>query len=283
MAGFTRPFSPLGQASAIPALPWQFAGDLLLVHFEADAQALNALLPEPLEPADRPGEAFLWSPHLRCHPADQRADELNPARTHYNVAVIGIPCKFQGKPSMFSAFQWGDRDWLVIVSWFLGACSKLAQIEQTGLHPMYRLGEDPGGLLGASLVRTVSRHGEKLIEMKFQPEEYVPPEALEFYTRNLPLTCMRHFPDVEVPPRGRPRVHDLAQMVMSGTQFGSMIRGSADLRFFAADNEELLPIQPKRVLGGYWLPMSFLLQGVRVVHDYLGGRLHVLPDHKRGQ
>jgi hypothetical protein len=51
-----------------------------------------------------------------------------------------------------------------------------------------------------------------------------------------------------------------------------MMRGSAELEFFDADNEELLPIRPSRVLGGYWLPMSFMLEGVRVVHDYLGSR-----------
>lgn len=271
MAGFTRPFTPRGEASAIPALPWKFAGDLLLVHFEADPAALEALLPAPLEPSDRPGEAFLWSPHLRCHPADREPDSLNPSRTHYNVCVIGIPCRFEGKPTMFSAFQWGDRDWLVLVSWFLGACSKYAQIDQTGLHPMFGAGGGPG-VVGSKLVRTVSRHGEKLVQMKFHAEAPVAPEALGFYTRNLPLTCMRHFPDVQVPPLGRPLVHDLTQMVMSGTQFGQMMRGSAELEFFDADNEELSPIRPTRVLGGYWLPMSFLLEGVRVVHDYLGGR-----------
>jgi acetoacetate decarboxylase len=266
--GFTRPFTPGGKASAIPALPWQFAGDLLLVHFRADPDALNALLPPPLEPPASPGEAFLWSPHLRCHPADTASEDMNPGRTHYNVAVIGIPCRFQGKPTMFSAFQWGDRDWLVTVSWFLGACSKLAQFDQTGRHPMFPVTAGAVGV-GSPLVRTVSRHGEKILQIGFRPEREVALAELDFYTSNLPLTCMRHMPDVEVPPRNKPRLHDLTQMAMTDTQFGQATAGKADLRFFDADNEELLPIQPTKVLGGYWIPMSFLLHGVRVVHDYL--------------
>lgn len=268
MPGYTRPFTPLGLASAIPPLPWQFAGDLLLIHFEADPAALNALLPAPLEPAERPGEAFLWSPHLRCHPVETPSAAMNPGRTHYNVAVIGIPCRYEGKPTMFSAFQWGDRDWLVTVSWFLGACSKLAQFDQTGRHAMF-----PGspGADGASspLVRTVSRHGERILQIGFRPKREIAMAGLEFYTRNLPLTCMRHVPDVEVPPRGRPALHDLTQMVMTDTRFGQALAGDGDLRFFDADNEELLPLQPTRVLGGYWIPMSFVLHGIRVVHDYL--------------
>lgn len=268
LQGYTRPFTPLGRAAAIPALPWRFAGDLLLVHFRADPDALAALLPEPLEPGERTGEAFLWSPHLRCYPEGSDPGDLNPGRTHYNVAVIGIPCRFRGQPTMYSAFQWGDRDWLVVVSWFLGACSKLAQIDQTGTHPQFPDGRQSGGI-GTKLVRTVSRHGEKVLQLRFAPTRSTELSALDFYTRNLPLTCMRHVPDVHVPPLGRPLVHDLTQMVMTETRFGVPLAGAADLEFFAADNEELLPIQPLEVMGGYSLPMGFLLHGVRIVHSYV--------------
>ena len=268
LRGYTRPFTPQGRASAIPALPWRFAGDLLLVHFRADPEALSALLPAPLEPSERPDEAFLWSPHLRCHPDDVAPETMNPGRTHYNVAVIGIPCRLQGRPTMYSAFQWGDRDWLVVVSWFLGACSKLAQIDQTGTHPMYAGGAQ-SGRVGTKLVRTVSRHGEKLVEIRFSPTRTTDAAALDFYTSNLPLTCMRHIPDLHVPPLGHPLVHDLTQMVMTDTRFGTVLAGDADLRFFDADNEDLLPLQPTEVLGGYSIPMGFLLHGVRIVHSYL--------------
>lgn len=268
LAGYTRPFTPTGEASTLPALPWQFAGDLLLIHFRSDADALAALLPPPLQPADHSGDAFLWSPHLRCHPESVTPSQIGPARTHYNVCVIGIPCLLNGTRTMFSTFQWGDRDWLVVLSWFLGACSKLASIEQTGLHPMFAPGAYAGGM-GSTVRRTVSRNGEKLIDIGFAPREVVNMQAVEFYTRNFPLTCLRHFPDCEVPRRGQPLVHDLTQMVMSDQQFGDPLRGPASLKFFSADNEELEPIQPREVVNGYWIPMKFRLQGVRVVHNYL--------------
>lgn len=266
--GFSRPFSPQGTASLVPQLPWQLAGDLLLVHFRCDPQALTALLPEPLKPANDSGEAFLWSPHLRSYPESLKADEINPARTHYNVCVIGVPCLLNGARTMFSAFQWVDRDWLVVLSWFLGPCSKLATIDQSGLHPMMPAGHQTD-VLGATLRRTVSRNGEKIIDLSFAPNERAQSGAMDFYTRNLPLTCMRHFPDCHVPPRGRPLVHDLTQMVMTEMRQGEVLRGPATLRFLDADNEELLPLQPREVLGGYWMPMGFRLHGVRVVHDYL--------------
>jgi acetoacetate decarboxylase len=268
MLGYSRPFTPGGTASIVPALPWQFAGDLLLVHFTADPSALAALLPAPLGPIPGNDEAFVWSPHLRCQPEGIGADALSAARSHYNVCVVGIPCLLNGQRTMFSAFQWGDRDWLVVLSWFLGACSKFATIEQTGQHPMLSPGPFGTGL-GGRLKRAVSRHGEKIVDIGFEQREAVPATAMEFYTRNLPLTCLRHFPDCHVPPRGRPLVHDLTQMVMTDMRIGDVVRGPASLVFHPADNEELLPIKPRSVLGGYWMPMAFRLHGVRVVHDYL--------------
>ena len=266
--GYSRPFAPSGSASVVEALPWRFAGDLLLIHFSADPEALSALLPTPLEPADNPSEAFLWSPHLRCYPESLSPDNIGPARTHYNVAVIGVPCKLNGQNTMYSAFQWGDKDWLVVLSWFLGACSKMGEFQQSGTHPMLpQMNQDFSP--GTHLQRSVSRHGEKLINMSFIPSEEIELTDMEFYLKNLPLTCERHFPDCHVPPRGRPLVHDLTQMIMTNTEFGTILKGDANLSFYDADNEELIPLQPKEVYGGYWLPMGFMLEGIKTVYDYL--------------
>ena len=133
--GYSRPFAPSGSASVVEALPWRFAGDLLLIHFSADPVALSALLPAPLEPADNPSEAFLWSPHLRCYPKSLSPDSIGPARTHYNVAVIGVPCKLNGQNTMYSAFQWGDKDWLVVLSWFWELVPKWASFNKVGRTP----------------------------------------------------------------------------------------------------------------------------------------------------
>ena len=269
MQGFTRPFSPQGRASAVPPFPWKFAGDLLLIHFKADPQGLAGFLPPPLTPSDPADEAFVWSPDLRCYPADFDAGSVNPARTHYSVAVVGIPCMLNGERTMYSAFQWCNRDWLVILSWFLGTCSKLADIEQSGTHALFAGVDSPQtGGLGTTLRRTVTRFGDRVVDMSFSPDAEIDLADLDFYTRNQPLTCERHIPDIEVPPRGKPLVHDLCQMVMEGKSFGQCWSGAASLSFGESDNEELTCIQPTDILGGYWLPMSFNLLGVRVVHEF---------------
>ena len=71
---------------------------------------------------------------------------------------------------------------------------------------------------------------------------------------------MRHVPDCHVPPLGKPLVHDLTQMVMSGLEQGETLAGDGSLEFCPADNEELMPLAPKEVLGAYWMPMGFMLR-----------------------
>lgn len=268
--GYTRPFTPSGTASTVLPMPWAFAGDLTLVHFRCDPAALASYLPEPLTPLDDSGEAFLWSPRLSCHPTEGDPTALDPAQQGYNVCVLGLPALLDGKPTLFSAFQWCDRDWLVVLSWFIGATSKGAVIEQTSVHPlMGRNGSPHDGALGHKFSRSVSRLGHRVIDMSFTPERETTMADLGFYTDKLPLTGMRHLPDLHVPPRGKPLVHDLVQQIMSGVNFGTPLAGTATLKFHDAPNEELLALQPLEVMGGYVLPMSFVLEGVKTVHDYL--------------
>ena len=271
ICGMTRPFTPLGRASILEPLPWGFGGDLYVIHFKANPKALKELLPYPLKPSDTPDEAFLWSTHFAVYPhAKEDSANINPAQSHYNVVVIGIPCKLNGVNTMLSAFQWCDRDWLLIMSWFLGACSKLAEIDESKTHKMMNLiGSRQTGGIGTHINRWANRNGNRIVSFSINPEETIGMEDLSFYTNNLPLTCERHFPDVHYPKKGRPDLHDLCQMQMESTQFGEILKGKASLSFGDDDNEELLPIQPTQVLNGYVLPMSFKLMGIKTVYEYL--------------
>jgi acetoacetate decarboxylase len=267
--GFTRPFTPNGMGSIVHPLPWHFAGDLLLIHFRSDPEALAQYLPAPLTPYDDSGEAFIWSPKLTCHPVGMDPAEMDPAQTGYNVAVIGIPAMFEGRPTMFSAFQWCDRDWLIVLSWFIGATSKGGEFQETFRHPLIgRIGSPLDDRLGTTIRRTVSRFGNRVVDMSYTPERETTMDALSFYTSLLPLTGMRHMPDITLPRTGKPAVHDLVQQIMRDTSFGTPSAGSATLSFGGGPNEELLPIQPRQVLGGYSIPMTMVLEGIRVIHDY---------------
>ena len=54
-SGYSLPLSPGGTASLVPAPPWHYVGDFLVIEYWADPAAVAAVLPEGLEPHADPG------------------------------------------------------------------------------------------------------------------------------------------------------------------------------------------------------------------------------------
>ena len=59
LQGYSLPRTPEGRASLVPAPPWHYVADMLVIEYWADPEAAVAFLPEGLEAASRPGS-------LRC-------------------------------------------------------------------------------------------------------------------------------------------------------------------------------------------------------------------------
>ena len=271
--GFTRPFSPKGKASALPSLPWVFAADQVMIHFKSDPDVIKSYLPFPIKPnPERDGEALLWTPNLKCYPQNEEemSNIKNPARTQYNVCVIAVPGLFDDKEILISAFQWCDKDWLVILSWMIGTCAKQATFLDNGVHPLFAdVNHNQTGALGTEFTRTVSRNGEQLININYTPEMNITSKEMKFFTSTFPLLSERHIPDFNIPPKGKPLVHDLTQMILEKSSAKGFVKGKASLKFNAdADNEELGDLMPTHVLGGYRWQTSWLMPGLKVVHDY---------------
>lgn len=55
LRGFTAPLSPDGRAGIVPPPPWHYSGDFLIAEYRTDPDAVEALLPPELEPAEDPG------------------------------------------------------------------------------------------------------------------------------------------------------------------------------------------------------------------------------------
>src|SRR5918994_1198139 len=64
LSGYSLPLSPEGRASLVPAPPWHYVGDFIVLEYWADPDAVRAVLPPGLEPhPDDPGR-----PRFRAGP-----------------------------------------------------------------------------------------------------------------------------------------------------------------------------------------------------------------------
>ena len=75
---FMPPLSPEGRASVVPAPPWHYSGDLLTIEYRTDPRAVDAWLPDPIEPADEdPGAvAVVFADWQSC--SDSFEELLDP-------------------------------------------------------------------------------------------------------------------------------------------------------------------------------------------------------------
>ena len=55
--GYSLPLSPEGLSSLVPAPPWHYVGDFLVIEYWAEPAAVAAVLPPGLEPHPDPGRS----------------------------------------------------------------------------------------------------------------------------------------------------------------------------------------------------------------------------------
>lgn len=91
--GYSLPLSPTGTASLVPAPPWHYVGDFLLIEYWADPDAVAAVLPEGLEPfgAD-PGAPPRCSPTGRAAPTGAPSSSTRAARSTASSSSSSTPC-----------------------------------------------------------------------------------------------------------------------------------------------------------------------------------------------
>ena len=95
--GYSLPLSPGGTASLVPAPPWHYVGDFLVIEYWAEPAAVAAVLPEGIEPfAEDPGRcAALFVDWQSCSEA---GDELvDPARGQYKEFFVVVAGSLDGE------------------------------------------------------------------------------------------------------------------------------------------------------------------------------------------
>mgnify|MGYP000035222600 CR=1 FL=1 len=263
LRGFSLPRSPEGRASLVPAPPWHYAGDMLVLEYWADPDAVAAVLPAGLEPCpDDPGRAAaLFVEWQSC--TDSREELLDPARSQYKEFFIVVNALLDGEPVTTCPYIWVDRDYALVRGWVQGFPKKQGSIWITrtyGLDNLADPGVKPGAVYGGTLAANDRRLAQGTVTLE-RVSEAGPVH------NDPPLVNVRHFPRLAAGHHGDPAVHELVRACSRDRSASEVWEGSATLELWGAPNEEHDRLAPVRMGRGFRLSFAYTVDDLETVAE----------------
>jgi hypothetical protein len=253
---WTYPITPAGKASMLDLMTepsHRISGDMTIISFDADPDVVRDYTPEPLE-VDGSGRVYLWN-YEGWHYTDRMATEfVSEKRLQYCESYFMVPSEFEGERYYYMLYSWVNRDWLAYLGRHLGMPHKVADVQFTHFH---EADDEYGGLRpGSRMFITVENLGLVLragveFEREYGLEELPIRIANDYCPRHV---GRRMFWDA---CNSRPLVDDLLAHWGDEMELGPVWGGPAELQFFDAENEEVLPFQPLEVHGGWRFTLRF--------------------------
>jgi acetoacetate decarboxylase len=260
MKGYTSPLSPEGRASLVPAPPWHYAGDFLVIEFWAEPAAVAAVLPAGLLPHADPGRcAAIFADWQSC--SDSGAELLDPSRSQYREFFVVCNALLGDEEVTTCPYIWVDRDFALARGWIQGFPKKLGSIWITrrfGLDSP----ADPGLSAGAVYGGTCSAGERRLAEGTVTLERVSETGPTH---NDPPLLNVRHFARLEAGRHDEPAVHELVRARSRDRVISEIWEGSATLSLFEAPAEELAALAPVAVGKGFRFSFAYTVDDLETV------------------
>jgi acetoacetate decarboxylase len=263
LRGYSLPRSPEGRASLVPAPPWHYVGDFLVLEYWAAPQAVEAVLPPGLEPHPDPGRcAALFVDWQSCSDSGQELED--PVRGQYREFFVVVNALLDGKPVTTCPYIWVDRDFALARGWVQGFPKKLGSIHLTR-HFAVRSNAGPELAAGGRFAGTLAANDRRLAFGVLTLER----ESAEGPTHNdPPLVNVRHFPRLGAGEHGEPAVHELVRARSRDRSSSTIWEGSAELELYPAPHEELAALAPVRMGKGFRFTFAYTVDDLETVRDY---------------
>jgi acetoacetate decarboxylase len=258
--GYTTPLSPDGGAALVPAPPWHYCGDFLIVEYHADPDAVIALLPKELEPAADPGAVAAIFADWQCC-STGGAELLDPVQGQYKEFFLVVGCTYQGQPMSRCVYIWVDKDFAMYRGWIQGFPKKLGAVHMTRTYPVGKASPrlEPGARFGATCTAGSREIARAVVTLRGISDQGPTVNAP-------PMANTRHFPAYDG------LIPDVFELVRSGGQDREVTEiweGDAELALGANTIEPLQAIAPRRVGKGFRFTFAYTVHGGQVLtqHD----------------
>jgi len=254
--GYSLPLSPGGTASLVPAPPWHYVGDFLVIEYWAEPEAVAAVLPEGLEPfAEDPGRcAALFVDWQSC---SEGGEELvDPARGQYKEFFVVVAASLGGEAVTTCPYIWVDRDFALVRGWIQGFPKKLGEVHMTRSFGLDTRAE------GRTFAGTLTAHGRLLAEGTVTPERVSESGPTH---NDPPLINRRHFPRLAAGRWGDPAVDELVRARSSNRSASDIREGPATLALHGAPGEEHEALSPVRVGRGFRFQFAYTVDDLETV------------------
>jgi acetoacetate decarboxylase len=261
LEGYSIPRSPEGRAALVPAPPWHYAGDFLVLEYWADPAAVAAVLPPGLEPfADDPGRcAALFVDWQWC--TDSGAELDDPFRGQYREFFIVVNALLDGELVTTCPYIWVDKDVALARGWIQGFPKKLGSIQLTrsfALTGKAAPADGPGGRFAATLASNERRLAWGAVSLE-QESETGPTH------NDPPIVNVRHFPRLATGAHDEPAVHELVRSRSRDRSISTIWEGEAELELYPAPNEEHTALGPVRMGKGFRFSFAYTVDDLETV------------------
>lgn len=260
LRGYTAPLSPDGRAGLVPAPPWHYSGDFIIVEYRTDPEAVAALLPPELAPAADPGAvAAIFADWQSC--SDGFHELVDPIQAQYKEFFIVVGCRYQGRPASRCVYIWVDKDFAMCRGWIQGFPKKLGSIHMTRTYPVGKAAPrvEPGARFGATCTANDRQIARAVVTLR-RVSETGPT------VNDPPMHNTRHFPAYD---GLRPAVFELVRAGGFDRSVTEIWEGDAELRLFDDTIEDLQAIAPREIIKGYRFSFGYTVNGGQVLaqHD----------------
>jgi hypothetical protein len=268
LRGYSVPRSPEGRASLVPAPPWHYVGDLIVIEYWADPGAVEAVLPPGLEPHPDPGRcAALFADWQSC--SDSREELDDPLRSQYREFFVVANALLDGEPVTTCPYIWVDRDFALARGWMQGFPKKLGSIHMTRHFPLESQAGPalaPGGRFAGTLAANDRRLAFGAVTLERE-------SACGPTHNDPPLVNVRHFPRLQAGRHDDPAVHELVRARSHDRALSPIWEGAAELELYAAPTEELAALAPVRTGRGFRMTFAYTVDDLETVRDYAGAEV----------